>query len=71
MLLPVLHVDRSQFLVMDDKQILGILLLSSLREVEAAGYGGLAVYHHDLVVRNRMDRITLILLELGYLKNFL
>jgi hypothetical protein len=37
MLLPILRMKESQFPVTDHKQILGIVLLSSLREIEAAG----------------------------------
>ena len=50
MLLPILYISFSQFLIPDHKQILSILLLSSLREIEGPGNHGLPINNHHLVV---------------------
>lgn len=52
MVLPILRVLLSQFLVMDDKEILSIILLGGFGEIEAAGNHRLAVNHHHLGMRN-------------------
>lgn len=52
--LPVRHVQLRQFLRLQYQEVLGILLLGSLGEVEAARYHRLPVDDHDLVVGDSM-----------------
>ena len=48
--LPILRVVLGQFLVMDHKKILRIILLCRLGKIEGPSDNGLPVDDHDLVV---------------------
>ncbi len=57
MFLPVLYVESSQFLVMEDKEVLGVLLFDGLGKIETPGNYRLTVQDHDLVVSDRVGRV--------------
>ena len=50
MLSPILDIPLSQFLVMDYKQVLCIVLFGSLGEVEGTGYHGLPINNYYFVM---------------------
>jgi len=54
---PILCIELCQVRVMDHQQVLGIAILRSAGEVEAAGDHDLAIDHDDLVMRDRDSRI--------------
>jgi len=57
MLLPILRILVSQFLIMDNKQILSVILLSSLCKIEGPCYDGLPINNHHLIVSYGVLRI--------------
>ena len=52
MFFPIPSISLSQRLVVDHKQILGIILFSSLGKIERPRNHGLSVNYHHLVVGN-------------------
>jgi hypothetical protein len=70
MLLPIPDIPFSQFLIMDSKKILSIILLGSLREIERPRDHGLPINNHHLVVCDGVfsiyfDRDPLVIEESG------
>lgn len=57
MFLPVPNVKGSEFLIVEDEEILSVLLFSSLGEIETAGYDGFPIDNDDLVVRYLVGRV--------------